>query len=74
VHACNYTRTYRDDVLGVLDWCEEERAVNERVSIKDQQHLLTQNAGGPRYSLGRKGGKDESSGLIIAMIAIILHL
>ena len=58
----------------MLDGREEEGAVYEGVAVEDQQHLVAQHAGRPGGSLGGQRGEDEPPRLVIAVVAVILHL
>jgi len=53
---------------------KKEGAIDQRIAIKDEQRLLTQNAlNATHLRLGERG-EDEEACLIVAMIALVLNL
>jgi len=63
-----------DAGLVVLLGAEEERAVDERVSVVDGHYSRADDARHPVHLIGSEGGEDEDTRLVIAHGALVLHL
>lgn len=58
----------------VLTRRQEERAVNQRVLVEHQHRRATKHAGDSRPLQGREGRQDEAAGVVVAVVALVLHL
>lgn len=67
-------RTYLDASVGMFLGAQEERAIDQGVSIEDQHRLLAQDARHATLLLRRQRGQDEEARLVVAMIALVLNL
>lgn len=65
---------YLDGVFVVLLGAEEERAVHQRVPVEHEHEIRAQDAVDSRLVLGRQRRQDEQSGLVVAVIALVLDL
>lgn len=66
--------THLDAPVGMFLGAQEERAIDQRVTIKDQHRLLAQDTGHAALLVRCQRGQDEQAGLIVAMIALVLNL
>lgn len=53
---------------------QEERAIDQWVSIEDEHRLLAQHARDATLLLRRQRGQDEQARLVVAVIAFVLDL
>lgn len=53
---------------------QEECSIDQRVTIKDQHRLLAQDTSHATLLVRCQRGQDEQTGLIVAMIALVLNL
>ena len=60
--------------LVVLSRRQEEGAVHQRIPIEDDHCARADYAGRPIHFIGRQSGQYEATGLVVAVIAVVLHL
>lgn len=58
----------------MLPRAQEESAIDQGISVEDEHLLLTQDALHPGPALAGQGRQDEASCVVVAVIALVLHL
>lgn len=66
--------THLNAALGVLLRTEEEGAVDQRIAIEHQHRFLAQDAGDATLLVLGERRQDEQTRLVVAMVALVLHL